>query len=121
MIVVVTGGRAFKSRRMVESALSELSPVLVLSGGCRGADRLAMEWCAQNGVPGRMVFADWNRYGRSAGPKRNRVMVRLARRLAAERGCEAVCVAFSGGLGTASCVREAFQAGLRVLEGRGVA
>lgn len=52
--------------------------------------------------------ADWNEYGRAAGPIRNQEMV--------DAGAD-VCLAFpTGGPGTRDCMRRARDAGIRVFD-----
>lgn len=51
-----------------------LPPIVVISGNARGADRAGEEW-ARAGTHGLERFpADWNRYGKAAGPRRNAEM-----------------------------------------------
>lgn len=51
------------------------TPDLVVHGGARGADTLAGKWAEGRGIPVRVYPADWNRYGKGAGPKRNQQML----------------------------------------------
>lgn len=55
----------------------------VVSGGAPGVDSLAETWAAQNGIPVKQFPADWNRYGRKAGPIRNTEMAGYAEALIA--------------------------------------
>ena len=48
--------------------------VVIISGGCRGADAIGEEYARQNGIEVLRYPAEWGRYGRAAGPKRNRQM-----------------------------------------------
>lgn len=50
----------------------------VVSGCAIGADRLGERWAINNNVPIKEMPADWNRYGNSAGPMRNRQMAEYA-------------------------------------------
>jgi hypothetical protein len=50
----------------------------VVSGGARGADDAGEGWAAINGVPVKRFPADWNRYGKGAGHRRNEQMARYA-------------------------------------------
>ena len=52
--------------------------------------------------------ADWKKYGKSAGCRRNALMLR--------DGCPDFVVAFPGGRGTADMVKKAKAAGVRVIE-----
>ena len=110
VIVLVTGGRGYADVLTVERVLRNLAPGLVLHGGARGADTIADHWASRNGVHTAEVCALWDFHGKAAGPKRNAVLVELAKRLGAE------VVAFPGGAGTADCVRRAREAGLVIHE-----
>lgn len=48
--------------------------ILIVSGGATGADALAEKYARERGFELKIVPADWTRYGRSAGPRRNAVM-----------------------------------------------
>ena len=50
----------------------------IIDGGCRGIDQLGKEYGLIHKIPVTTVAAEWNRYGRSAGPIRNAKMVELA-------------------------------------------
>ena len=52
--------------------------VIIISGGCRGADRLGEMYALEKGFTVNIYNADWARYGRGAGPIRNRRMVENA-------------------------------------------
>ena len=48
----------------------------IIHGGCRGVDMMANDIAAQRGDINIIQFnADWKRYGRGAGPIRNRKML----------------------------------------------
>ena len=122
MIFVFTGGRDYEKTEEVRCALRGCARSAVLAGtecvfyvgDCpRGLDAAVRSICFDEGFPVRVFRADWSRYGRSAGPIRNRNMVDLAACYAGVSN--AVCVAFTGGRGTASCVAAARAAGLRIL------
>ena len=72
-----------------------------------GADGLAEAWATARSVPVERYPAAWKRYGRSAGPRRNTIMVLKVSDL---------CVAFPGGRGTKDMVRKARIAGVRVIQ-----
>lgn len=110
-IVIVTGGRNYQDKERVFRALDCERPMLVVTGGAKGADELAGRWVEQQGNPDvelRVYFADWETHGRAAGPKRNRRML-LAHP-------EAIVLAFPGGRGTANCVQQARELGMTVIE-----
>lgn len=113
--ILVTGSRTWTDRDAVLTALSEAwdhlgqSPDTVLvHGACpTGADTIADELWKILGYAVEPHPADWSRYGRAAGPKRNQEMV--------DAGAD-VCLAFlvPGSRGTADCARRAEKAGIPV-------
>ena len=46
----------------------------VVSGTARGVDMMGERWAKKNGIPVTRMPADWQTFGRSAGPKRNERM-----------------------------------------------
>lgn len=111
MIVLVCGGREYSDQRAVSRALNAVHEKhgveMIIEGGAPGADSLAFEWAFANGIPVAEVKANWDRFGRKAGPIRNRAMLKL--------NVEAV-VAFPGGKGTANMVKQAKEEGIPVWE-----
>lgn len=105
--IVVTGGRFYKNRSKVWFLLDILKPDLVIHGHCpRGADYFADEWCVERKVEFKRYPADWSK-GRSAGPKRNQMML--------DEHSDAIVLAFPGGSGTASTVSHAMLKRMTVL------
>lgn len=124
MHAIVCGGRDFSARSLVGNALNALSnamdertgsPItLVIEGGANGADKCAREWAIAEGVATERMNADWSK-GKGAGPARNRKM--LEHLLFTAGGtANAAVIAFPGGRGTASMVRLAREAGVKVYE-----
>jgi hypothetical protein len=104
-----TGAPGWTDRALLYRVLDEIAPAVVVEGGAAGADRLAREWAQERAVPVETFPADWKRYGRAAGPRRNREMV--------EAGADLVVgfsVAEPPTSGTAGMLRLATDAGLRV-------
>lgn len=114
LVAVVCGGRDYADSARVASVLDGLGPTFVIQGGASGADRLARQWCEARGVDFAEIPALWEARGRAAGPRRNALQARVAERLAPSGW---VLVAFPGGRGTASMVREAQRYGARVIRG----
>lgn len=75
MIVLVTGDRNWPSKDIVWMALQQQFITKVIEGCAHGADRFAEQWCAKFNVPDEHHPADWVKYGRPAGPIRNREML----------------------------------------------
>lgn len=110
MRVLVTGGRDFSDRALVNDALDRLHAqhafTVLIHGDASGADRLSGEWAASKGIQVEARPADWKKHGRAAGPIRNSQMLNEQPELV---------IAFPGGKGTADMVRKAKQAGLEVV------
>lgn len=87
-------------------------PHQLVHGGGRGVDAQAAEWAEALGVDVVWFRANWNRFGRRAGPIRNQEMVDYA------RNKDAVCIAFPrvDSIGTLDCMLRAGEAGIRVIE-----
>jgi hypothetical protein len=84
----------------------------LLHGGARGADAAIGRAAQQLGWSALVMPAQWQLHGRAAGPIRNRELLEQAIANAVAHtspGCltSVLVVAFPGGAGTASLVREA--------------
>jgi hypothetical protein len=78
MKVLVCGSRGWESVwqvRMVYSELDRIKPTEIISGGARGADRVAEVWAKSNSVPITVFTPDWEKNGRRAGVLRNNQML----------------------------------------------
>lgn len=112
MRVIVCGGRDYSDKAAVERVLDALHHVRpirhLFHGNARGADSLAADWgTSMQGVSVHAVPANWAKYGRSAGPKRNQAMLGQSPDLV---------VAFPGGKGTADMINRARKAGVEVMD-----
>lgn len=76
--LLVAGSRSFDDYQFLSASLDKLlvnqSDVTVVSGGARGADTLAERYAHERGYQVRVFPADWNKFGKSAGYRRNRQM-----------------------------------------------
>ncbi len=113
----VTGGRNYSDTMVVDTVLS-LHKNAIEELGCRmflvvgdatGADRIAREWAIENLLSGdwQIFEADWNRFGKAAGPIRNQTML--------NSGIDKLC-AFPGGTGTANMTFICREAGVYITE-----
>lgn len=110
MCILVTGGRYFADERLLRDTLDTLHTfngvTELIHGHCSGADTLADKWATElDTIHIVRCPADWKRYGRAAGPIRNREMLELRPDLV---------IAFPGGKGTADMVRQSRLAGIEV-------
>lgn len=94
--LAVVGSRNFKKggpfknpeetfNRTMKQVIEKLGkmPDLIISGGAPGADTLAEKWAAEHKIKTKIFPADWAKYGKSAGPKRNTEIVNAATHLLA--------------------------------------
>ena len=74
--VVMGGSRDWTDADAIRSTLQMLRPSFVGVGDCpTGADPIIRDISKELGIPGRVYIADWGKFGRPAGPLRNRRMV----------------------------------------------
>lgn len=74
-----------KEKSIVAAAVGKCgwSPTVVLSGTARGADRFGEEYAKENGLAVERYPAEWEKFGKSAGYKRNSLMATKAEALVA--------------------------------------
>lgn len=108
MRVLVCGGRAYADGENVFKVLDSLAPTEICQGGALGADFLAKSWAKIRGVPCSEFKADWNSYGRAAGPIRNELMIDSFK--------PDLVVAFKGGNGTRGMLGLARKRGVEIIE-----
>lgn len=77
--VLVCGSRYYSDYSKVLGYVRKLKDAVIISGGAKGADTLAVKAARECGLPFREYPAQWERYGRSAGPKRNAQMLEVER------------------------------------------
>ncbi len=75
MIVGIVGSRSFQGYDLLKKELSSFQISKVVSGGAKGADALAARYAKENNIPLKEFLADWEKFGRSAGPIRNQEIV----------------------------------------------
>jgi len=81
MRVLVCGSRKWKDYDKVYRVLKSMAPrvKLVIEGGAPGADTCAREAAKELRLPWVEFPADWMKYGKAAGPKRNQEMLDKAK------------------------------------------
>jgi hypothetical protein len=97
--VIVAGGRNFKPSpsdpARLTMLLRNIGATQVISGGARGADAFGEAIARTMNLEVRHFPAQWDRYGRAAGPIRNEKMAKIADAL----------IVYPGGKGTESMIR----------------
>ncbi len=106
-VVIVTGGRDYNDYHKVADILEFLNADLIIQGGATGADKMAKTYAELAGIECQTYEADWNAYGKAAGPIRNTLMLK--------ENPNAVVLAFPGGNGTANCLKQAVSMDMTVL------
>jgi len=83
MKLIVSGTRIHltaKRQHLVDMWLciyfGQLKCKSIIVGDATGVDAFAIEWCKSHGVPFAKYTADWEAYGKAAGPIRNEAMAK---------------------------------------------
>ena len=85
MKTIIAGSREGVVYADVEKAMKLCGwiPSEIVSGGARGVDTLGEHWAAYNKCPVKRFLPDWNKFGKSAGFRRNAEMGNYADALVA--------------------------------------
>lgn len=108
--ILVTGSRTWDDPAPIRAALEhwrqQLPGAVLVHGNARGADRIAADIWHSWGLTTEAHPADWDRFGRAAGPARNQAMVAAG---------AAVCLAFirDASPGATGCAKLAEAASIR--------
>lgn len=109
--VVIYGGRDWTGLETTFNILDklheELQFTLVVDGAARGADELGHQWALSRYIPTAREPAQWNNYGKAAGPIRNKLML--------DKYKPSVVIGFPGGIGTSHMTRTAHKYGIEVI------
>lgn len=86
--VIIAGSRDFSDYQLLCEKMDRLlsnvkEPITVVCGKARGADTLGEQYALERGYEVLPFPADWERYGRSAGYRRNTQMAENADALVA--------------------------------------
>ncbi|MBE6947851.1 MAG: DUF2493 domain-containing protein [Ruminococcaceae bacterium] len=83
--IVIAGSRDYddytEAKQYIELCISQIKnkyTLIFVSGGCRGADMLGERYAEENGYPIERYPAEWSKYGKAAGPKRNIKMAQIS-------------------------------------------
>jgi hypothetical protein len=77
MKVIVCGSRYWSNTKRVYQILDKLDKddLTIIEGGANGADACAAAWARLHNIPLIEVPAEWDKYAKVAGPRRNRQML----------------------------------------------
>lgn len=81
--VIICGTRTFNDFSILQRVMSrwvEVNgwPTEIVTGGAKGADYLGGIWASNREILLHQFLANWHRWGKQAGPKRNSEMVAIA-------------------------------------------
>lgn len=110
MRILVCGGRDFNDIELFKKVMFNNIPpgAEIITGMAKGADHMAWKWGHLMGLVVHEFPADWDTYGKKAGPMRNIQML--------VEGKPDLVIAFPGGTGTAHMKKIARAAGIKVIE-----
>jgi hypothetical protein len=74
-VLIVAGPRDYFNREVITDALvdciCDIQPSKIITGDARGVDQIVAELCYDSGMKYEQFPAQWDKYGKSAGPRRN--------------------------------------------------
>jgi len=76
--ILVCGGVTFADEELLTETLDRViadEKVMIVSGGAKGADALAEKYAKDRNIKIKVFPAEWKKYGKGAGPIRNRQML----------------------------------------------
>ena len=82
--VIIAGTRTFSDYDLLCERVDDLlakckdKEIEIVSGGAKGADALGERYAEEHGLPCKVFPADWDKYGKAAGPIRNKQMAEYA-------------------------------------------
>lgn len=87
--IIIAGGRDFNDALLMQQSCDPIMQDLIqkgyaieiVSGTARGADQFGELYAASRNLPVKQFPADWKRYGKSAGYRRNAQMADYANEL----------------------------------------
>lgn len=78
MKIAIVGSRSFDNYQFLKKILDWYDIDVVVSGGAKGADRLAARYAVEKGIELKEFLPNWDLHGRAAGFIRNKDIVKYA-------------------------------------------
>ena len=82
--IVIAGCRDYinyeEAKLYIDFCLTDIrnnNEIIILSGGAKSADAIGEQYAKENGFKVEKYPADWEKYGRGAGPRRNKQMAEV--------------------------------------------
>ena len=83
--VIIAGSRGFSNYKLLHEQCNKFlrekrktHNVIIISGGARGADLLGEKYAKDEGFDLEIYLADWKKFGKTAGFRRNEQMAEVA-------------------------------------------
>ena len=83
--VIIAGSRGFSNYKLLKEKCNEYLRekrkeynIIIISGGARGADFYGEKYAQDEGFSLEVFLANWNKFGKSAGFRRNEQMAEVA-------------------------------------------
>jgi len=83
--VIIAGSRGFSNYKLLREKCNQYLRekrkdynIIIISGGARGADFYGEKYAQDEGFPLEIYPANWNKFGKSAGFRRNEQMAEVA-------------------------------------------
>ena len=118
--IIVCGGRHFndydRMKSIIDGVIAEIgldiTAIEIVCGHCAGADQLGEKYAEERCYACKVFPANWEKYGRAAGPIRNSEMVKYASEVKVP-----IVIAFRNAKtrGTDDTVKKATQKGFKVV------
>lgn len=87
--LIVAGSRTFHDYKLAKEKLDRIvfglqedypgAQIVIISGDAKGADQIGIRYAMERKLPLRRFPAEWNKYGKMAGPMRNAQMMSYAK------------------------------------------
>jgi hypothetical protein len=108
MKTIIAGSRSIEDYDLLKKAIEDsgIKITTVISGCAKGVDSLGEKYAIENNIPIIKYPAEWNKYGRSAGPLRNIEMAKIADAL--------IAICKNNSRGTTHMIQEATSRGLMI-------
>lgn len=75
MITAIVGSRTFNDYELMKDKLKDGNITSIVSGGARGADKLAEVYADEMNLFIEVINANWQLYGKAAGAIRNKLII----------------------------------------------
>lgn len=111
--ILICGGREFNNLILFNNSMTTArqwfdKEFIIIQGGAKGADHMALMWAFTNGFPFMSVPPNWPFYDKAAGIISNGWMLKFA--------MPDLVIAFPGNTGTADMVKRTRAAGIDLWE-----